>query len=70
MREEPFWIVWGGDRNGIPVVRHESVESARLEAERLARSNRGAEFYILSSVGKCAVSDINYTDLRPFEPPF
>lgn len=63
--DKPFWIVWGGSPNGIPVVRHDSLATAQSEAERLARCNRGTEFYVLSSVSKCKVSDVIYTDLRP-----
>lgn len=38
---QPFWFVWNPDRD-IPQYRHESLDSANREAERLARANPAA----------------------------
>lgn len=54
-----FWMVLG---NGEPQYRHETEESARTEAERLARQCPGHEFYVLQAVGKCAKSDVQWSE--------
>lgn len=48
---DPFWLVWcvGG---GNPTYKHRSEQSARTEAERLAR-NTGKAFAVLQCVGMC-----------------
>ncbi len=43
-----FWMITG-DRNS-PKVRHTDRQSAVCEAERLAKSNPGIEFFVLESV--------------------
>lgn len=48
MGEDVFWIVW--DTNGAPRIQHQSLEEARVEAERLCRKE-GRKFYILKCVG-------------------
>lgn len=61
---EPFWAVWGIEF-GPPTYRHASLESATLEAERLAKANPGSPFVILQSLVAVEVNNIHRTDLRP-----
>jgi len=70
MQTNPFWLVWNPSA-GCPLYKHSSLESAEVEAQRLARMNRGQEFIVLESVSGHSVMDVVSTDLRPqFEPPF
>lgn len=70
--ENTFWLVWN-PAGGAPTFQHNTEESARTEASRLARSNPGLKFYVLASTG-CAVKrdvdwiecEINYCDHVPF----
>jgi len=48
---EKFWMIWNPG-NMQPRVQHESLESAKLEAERLARKHPGEDYIVLESVGK------------------
>ena len=47
----PFWLVWNR-RGRSPVYEHESYESARREAERLAKANPGNAFYVLAPAAR------------------
>lgn len=63
-----FWFVW--NTNGrAPAFKHETAESAKTEAQRLARAHRGEEFIILQAVGgavlKDPVEEIKFDDI-PF----
>lgn len=40
--------IWG---SGLPTVRHETLDSARTEAKRLALLNTGTKFFVLASIG-------------------
>mgnify|MGYP001557876575 CR=1 FL=1 len=55
---EPFWVVWRTDR-----YKHSTFQSARSEAERLARKEKGCEFFILQAIGKVKAVDVQYTPL-------
>lgn len=57
-----FWLVWNPMRDA-PVHRHASLESATLEAERLARLNQGSEFFVLQAVRLRVVDDMKRIDL-------
>ena len=50
-----FWMVLG---SGLPTYRHDTEQSARAEAERLARQQAGQEFYVLQAVSACVKSDV------------
>ena len=50
--ENTFWYVFN-PTGGPPRVRHNSEESARLEAERLAENNPGEVFQVLKYVASC-----------------
>jgi hypothetical protein len=46
---ESFYVVWNPmDHN--PIKRHDSLESAREEAKRLAQANPGIEFITLRAI--------------------
>lgn len=45
-RGPAFWLVWR-EAGGSPTFRHESDKDARAEAERLARRDIGARYYVL-----------------------
>ncbi|RKP56390.1 hypothetical protein [Pararobbsia silviterrae] len=44
-----FWIVWSPTGARPPSHRHTSRHSAIAEAERLAKANTGAAFYVLAA---------------------
>ena len=49
---EKFWMVWNVDGR-VPTMKHASQQSARLEAERLAKRNPGQQFAVLEAIGVC-----------------
>lgn len=55
----PFWLVWN-PMGRIPRFQHETYQSARAEADRLARSCPGQHFYILCPVGRCTKQDVYF----------
>lgn len=65
---QAFWLVWGEQPDRPPTYQHTSYESARAEAERLARNHPGDRFVVVESV--CAVEkvDVREVDLRPSHP--
>lgn len=65
---EKFWFVWNPARN-LPAHKHTTFNSAKFEAERLARANAPEKFIILESLGEVQKVDVAYTpheDERPF----
>lgn len=50
----PYWMVLN-PAGYAPRVRHLTEESARIEAERLARANVGHRFIVLKAVAQCRV---------------
>ncbi len=65
-----FYLVWNpaGPYGGHPTVRHDTLDSARREAERLASLNPGQEFHVLLSVGTARNVAVQYVehDRLPF----
>lgn len=55
-----FWMVLG---EALPVVRHDSEESARREAIRLARQLPGRQFFVLEATHLIEKSDVTVTKL-------
>ena len=47
---EEFWLVWNPE-GGTPKQRHDSEESAKVEARRLSEQQPGQEFFVLQAVG-------------------
>ena len=58
MSRSKFWMVLG---SGEPTLRHPSRQSAKREAERLARANPGEEFVVLEAVATVAKCDLVWT---------
>ena len=52
-----FWMVLG---SGEPSFHHSSSESAKREAERLARLHPGSTFTVLQSVCQVVKSDVSW----------
>jgi hypothetical protein len=44
-----FWLVWN-PKGGNPSFQHHQQGSATIEAERLARENRGSQFFVVHVV--------------------
>lgn len=53
---DEFWCVWSPSGR-TPTVKHTTVDSAAMEATRLARLNGGV-FYVLRAVGRAERSDV------------
>ncbi len=60
MHKEPFWVVWN-PIHGLPRVQHSSEEAAVNEAKRLARNNKGQNFYVLAASHHVIVDPVNVT---------
>jgi hypothetical protein len=65
-----FWMVWNPYTKATS-FRHSTLETALVEAERLARTV-GGEFFVLEAQRKCQRSDVAWETLsdgaseRPF----
>lgn len=47
-----FWMVWNDSPYGrVPVCKHTTQESAKNEAERLAKLEPGTRFWVLEAQG-------------------
>ncbi len=57
---DSFWMVWN-PKDRTPTVKHETEESAKCEAERLAKlpQSNGATFFVLKATSM----------VRKYEPP-
>ncbi|WP_151721023.1 hypothetical protein [Acinetobacter ursingii] len=51
-----FYLVWN-EQGSSPTFKHQSYESAEIEAERLAKQNKGEKFHILESFCTLEVPD-------------
>lgn len=63
-----FFFVWRPNGRS-PTYRHPDLQSARLEAERLARLHKGEIFVVLRSIGEVCAHDVQWTqhaDAIPF----
>jgi hypothetical protein len=56
-----FWMVLGSCE---PSFRHDSLQSARNEAARLAKRHPGQEFTVLESVATCMAESVVWNELR------
>ena len=72
MREDKFWFVWNGNGLTPPKFKHTSESSAREEAARLARLNRGHTFVVLESKASVQSTDVQWWeyDWGPQQIPF
>lgn len=66
-----FYIIWTPNHSKSPTVQHGTHGQALTEAKRLARQNRGAQFYVCKAVDRMVVDDVQHTPLTdPDEIPF
>ena len=56
-----FWLVWA-EYGGQPTFKHNSLESAMKEAERLALANSGKIFHVMEVVASCKRNDVLWKD--------
>lgn len=64
-----FWLVW--NENGrSPTHKHGTRQSAKAEAERLARQVRGERFVVLQAMEVCCVTEVHWMALTDDEVPF
>ena len=64
-----FWMVWCED-GFAPTVRHNAEQSARQEAERLARKSPGQRFCVLQLIAACEKVDVVWIFDKPPGIPF
>ena len=62
-----YWMVHNAE-SGPANKRHGCLETARAEAQRLARENPGLEFFVLETIASCKKVDVEWADLRAFRP--
>ena len=63
MSGDAFWMVWNEARD-VPRVKHESYESAKREAQRLARFSPGETFIVLRATDAFTKQDVQRTTLE------
>lgn len=67
---QKFWLVWceGGDAS---TYKHDTELSARTEAERLAKLNRGRTFHVMEVIASVKVTDVMWREYGgPEDCPF
>jgi hypothetical protein len=63
MQEEPaFWMVYGNGQSA-PTVKHKTLYDASREAERLARTVPGVQFYVLQAMAVAERRDVLFRRL-------
>lgn len=62
-----FWVVWCPTRDN-PMLRYVDFNDAKAEAERLAATNPGREFFVLQAKTRSERRDVVTVDLD--EIPF
>ncbi|WP_042297134.1 hypothetical protein [Paraburkholderia bannensis] len=55
---KPFYLVWSPTGQTPPTFKHQSRQSAVMEAERLARAHRGQKFFVLATTDSRIVDDM------------
>lgn len=55
-----FWLVWNKNGNA-PTYEHQSEYSARKEAERLSRLNKGEVFHVLELIDSGKLKDVKWS---------
>lgn len=69
---KPFFLVWSPSGPTPPTFRHQSRQSAVIEAKRMARLHRGQKFFVLATTDSRLVDDMVRTTFTvdADEPPF
>jgi hypothetical protein len=57
-----FWMLWN-PQGRAPTFKHETLEDARKQAEKLARNNNGETFYVLEAISYVRKKDVDWTEL-------
>lgn len=71
MKESTFYFIWNGTHDGLPRVRHESFQAAKVEAERLALKHPNVEFIVLQAVASAVKTEIiwkEFSDENEYVP--
>ena len=61
MSEPKFFLVWN-PAGRSPFCQHGTYQSARTEAERLARANPNQDFYVVVPMGRARKTDVEYEE--------
>jgi hypothetical protein len=69
MQHEIFYLVWR-EHGGIPTYKHPTAESAKQEAERLARQFSGMKFHVLACFGTVQLQYMQWTEMSIDRIPF
>ena len=67
-KDQQFFVVWSPTGLKPPSIRHDTFQSAHIEAERLAKSMPGAEFFVLKAVSRTAAVGVRTDLLLETEP--
>lgn len=54
-----FWMVWN-EQGSAPSYKHDTEESAKDEAERLARANPRHRFVVLRAIGAVIKTELTW----------
>ena len=69
-----MWFVWCANECGrIPTFTHANVDSAKKEAERLAKLHPDTEFHVLQSMAFCIKQEVKWEvmpDVNAGDLPF
>jgi hypothetical protein len=66
MSTEKFWVVWQPE-SGAPTYRHDTYERALKEAERLAETVPGREFFVMEAMSVSRKVSVITTPLTRLE---
>lgn len=69
MNHEIFYLVWR-ENGGTPTFKHSTSQSAKREAERLARQSPGSKFHVLACLGTVQTNDVLWTEAEIDRIPF
>jgi len=62
-----FWLVWRDD-GGTPTYKHQTPESAKQEAERLAVQNPGQRFHVMQVMATACYARVQWQEYGDFVP--
>lgn len=62
-----FWVVIG---KGDPTYKHDTEQSAKTEARRLAIENPGESFTVALAIATACTESVSWTHYEDPEPPF
>lgn len=69
MKNKKVWCVF--NPNGrAPFCSHDSLQSAKTEAKRLALNNPEIMFYVMESMGVAVKNEVSFTEHFDYDLPF